>query len=131
MRIGIAAAVVALALGACSAAAAPQSGATPRVIAIQADDQMKFSPATITAQPGETVQFRVTNVGKVEHEFMVGSKDAVDADGGEDTAEIEGLGAGQTKDLVYTFADAGTYAFACHEPGHFEAGMVGTIALQP
>lgn len=131
MRIGIAAAVVALALGACSAAAAPQSGATPRVIAIQADDQMKFSPATITAQPGETVQFRVTNVGKLEHEFMVGSKDAVDADGGEDTAEIEGLGAGQTKDLVYTFAAAGTYAFACHEPGHFEAGMFGTIALQP
>jgi uncharacterized cupredoxin-like copper-binding protein len=130
MRIGIAAAVVALALGACSAAA-PQSGATPRVIAIQADDQMDFSPATITAQPGETVQFRVTNVGKVEHEFMVGSKDAVDADGGEDTAEIEGLGAGQTKDLVYTFAAAGTYAFACHEPGHFEAGMFGTIALQP
>jgi uncharacterized cupredoxin-like copper-binding protein len=131
MRIGIAAAVVALTLGACSAAAAPQSGATPRIIAIQADDEMAFSPAAITAQPGETVLFRVTNVGKAEHEFMVGPKDAVDADGGEETAEIEGLAAGQTKELSYTFAAAGTYAFACHEPGHFEAGMFGTIALQP
>lgn len=131
MRIGIAAAVVALALGACSAAAAPQTGAPPRVIEIQADDQMRFSPATVTAQPGETVRFRVTNVGKAEHEFMVGPKAAVDADGEEGTAEIEGLEAGQTKDLVYTFAAAGTYAFACHEPGHFEAGMFGTIALKP
>ena len=131
MRIGIAAVVVALTLGACSVSAAPQSGATPRVVAIQANDQMKFSPATITAQPGEAVLFRVTNVGKAVHEFMVGPKDAVDADGEDGTAEIEDIRGGQTKELLYTFADAGTYAFACHEVGHFEAGMVGSIALQP
>lgn len=131
MRIGIAVVVIALAIGACSAAAAPRSGATPRIIAIQANDQMTFSPATVTAQPGETILFEVTNVGKAVHEFMVGPKEAVDADGPDGTAEIEDIRAGQTKELLYTFTNAGNYAFACHEVGHFEAGMVGTIALLP
>lgn len=37
----------------------------------------------------------------------------------------------QTKSLTYTFAGPGPFAFACHAPGHFEAGMAGTIAVIP
>lgn len=36
-----------------------------------------------------------------------------------------------TKSLSYTFDGLGPFAFACHAPGHFEAGMKGTITIQP
>ncbi len=39
------------------------------------------------------------------------------------------LEAGGTHVVGYTFDGAGPYAFACHEPGHYEAGMKGTIEL--
>jgi uncharacterized cupredoxin-like copper-binding protein len=33
--------------------------------------------------------------------------------------------------LTYTFGGVGANAFACHEPGHYAAGMKGVIALTP
>lgn len=35
----------------------------------------------------------------------------------------------QRRIMLYTFADAGPYSYACHEPGHFDAGMRGTIPV--
>ena len=35
--------------------------------------------------------------------------------------------AGQTVRLVYTFELPGTLELACHDPGHYPAGMRGTI----
>lgn len=119
-------------LAACTVSAAPGANAPsagPRVITLEANDQLKFVPATITVKAGETITFRVANTGAVEHEFMVGPKQAVLEDGEEGTAEIEGIEKGQTKELTFTFAEGGEYAFACHELGHFEAGMVGSIAI--
>jgi len=37
----------------------------------------------------------------------------------------------ETRSLTYTFDGPGPYAFACHAPGHYEAGMLGTIAVVP
>ena len=37
----------------------------------------------------------------------------------------------QTRSLTYTFDGPGPYAFACHAPGHYEAGMAGTIVVIP
>lgn len=28
------------------------------------------------------------------------------------------------------FGEAGTFSYACHVPGHYEAGMVGTITVR-
>jgi uncharacterized cupredoxin-like copper-binding protein len=36
-----------------------------------------------------------------------------------------------TRSLTYTFNGPGPFAFACHVPGHYEAGMAGTIAVVP
>ena len=33
--------------------------------------------------------------------------------------------------MTYTFGGVGPYAFACHEPGHYEAGTKGIIDLTP
>ena len=37
---------------------------------------------------------------------------------------------GQTGDLVWQFTRAGTVDFACLQPGHFEAGMKGTVNVK-
>jgi plastocyanin len=100
----------------------------PRVISVIAGPGYTFSPSTITVQRGETVTFEVTTMGPLTHEFMVGPAAAVAADQ-EGTPEVADIGMMQTKSLTYTFDGGGPYAFACHEPGHDEAGMVGTITV--
>jgi uncharacterized cupredoxin-like copper-binding protein len=35
----------------------------------------------------------------------------------------------QTKSVTVTFDGPGPYAFACHQAGHYEAGMRGTITI--
>lgn len=38
-----------------------------------------------------------------------------------------GLKPGETKSLTWRFTEAGEVLYGCHEPGHYEGGMVGTI----
>jgi len=100
----------------------------PRVIDIVAGPGDTFNPSEVTVAPGETIAFAVTAVGPaVPHEFKVGPADVVAVDG--DAPEIAGIGMMQTKTLTYPLDGPGPYAFACHEPGHYEAGMRGTITL--
>ena len=101
---------------------------SPRVIQVIAGPGYTFTPSTITVQRGETVTFQVTTVGPLVHEFMVGPADAVAADQA-GTPEIADIGMMETKSLTYTFDGPGPYAFACHAPGHYEAGMTGTITI--
>jgi len=100
----------------------------PRVIAILAGPGATFTPSAITVQRGETIAFRVTTMGPIVHEFMVGPADAVAADV-EGTPEIDRIGMMDTRALTYTFDGSGPYAFACHVDGHYEAGMAGTIVV--
>ena len=37
---------------------------------------------------------------------------------------------GQTKELVWKFAQGGKIEFACNIPGHYESGMVGNVKFQ-
>ncbi len=104
------------------------TAATPRVIHVWAGPGYTFSPASITVARGETVTFAVTTMGPLVHEFMVGPADAVANDIG-GTPEVSGIGMMQTAALTYTFDGSGPYAFACHAPGHYEAGMRGSITV--
>lgn len=101
---------------------------SPRVISVLAGFGYTFSPSAITVQRGETVTFEVTTIGPLVHEFMVGPADAVGADQ-EGTPEVADIGMMETKTLTYAFDGSGPYAFACHAPGHYEAGMRGTITV--
>jgi uncharacterized cupredoxin-like copper-binding protein len=102
--------------------------AKPRVVRVVAGPGYSFTPSVITVQKGETVTFEVTTVGPLVHEFMVGPAEAVAADQ-DGTPEAADIGMMQTKSVTYTFDGAGPYAFACHAPGHYEAGMKGTITV--
>ena len=37
------------------------------------------------------------------------------------------VASGETKELTWTFTQAGDLLFGCHEPAHYAGGMVGTI----
>lgn len=106
----------------------PGTKDSPRVIKIVVDDALVFFPNVITVAEGETVTFAVTNTGKAAHEFMFGPAADAMADK-EGTPEAADILAGKTKTLTFTFDGPGPYAFACHEPGHFEAGMLGYIVV--
>ena len=108
----------------------PGTAASPRAISIVATPQLRFVPAALTVMQGEMVTFVVTTMGPIVHEFMVGPAADVAADK-PGTPEIADIGMMQTRTLTYTFDGPGPYAFACHAPGHYEAGMAGTIAIVP
>jgi uncharacterized cupredoxin-like copper-binding protein len=103
----------------------------PRIVWLNMDDKLTFMPDSVTVQKGETIRFVLTNSGTVVHEFQVGVADKVAADevDGVTNVEKDELDEGSTHAVDYTFDGPGPYAFACHEPGHYEAGMHGTIAL--
>ena len=106
----------------------PGTKASPRVVEVTANDQLAFVPSEITVARGETVTFKIKNVGTVDHEFMIGpAADAYADKSG--TPEVDAITGGSTKSLTFTFDGPGPYAFACHEAGHFEAGMKGTIVV--
>jgi plastocyanin len=102
----------------------------PRLVEIVAMPQLRFAPEAVVVQRGETVTFRVSTMGPLTHEFMVGPAADV-ADDKPGTPEIADIGMMETRSLTYTFDGPGPYAFACHAPGHYEAGMAGTITVVP
>ncbi len=104
------------------------TAASPRVVHVWAGPGYVFTPASITVARGETVTFEVTTMGPLVHEFMVGPADAV-ANDVSGTPEVSGIAMMQTGSLTYTFDGSGPYAFACHAPGHYEAGMRGSITV--
>lgn len=118
----------------------PGPGSKPeRVIRVQALDTLRFQPARITVRRGETVKFVITNTGKLAHEFVIGNA-AVQAAHQREMQAMPGMSMqhdvnavslppGATRELVWTFTRDGTVEYACHEPGHFAAGMVGTINI--
>ena len=63
-----------------------------------------------------------------------GPDDARDRDAGgplaHDHANSVSVEPGQTKTLELTFARAGTLEVGCHVPGHWDAGMRGTITVR-
>jgi len=88
-------------------------------------------------EAGVPYHFIVTNEGTVEHEIMIMAPftedqmgAAMDMEELDKTAlamiEADELAPGATAYLDYTFAASapeGTLEFACHTPGHYEAGM--------
>jgi uncharacterized cupredoxin-like copper-binding protein len=115
-----------------------------RTIRVKASD-ISFDPPAVEVKAGETVRFIVTNASEVEHEFTLGDAKTQE----EHRAEMAGmtgdisaihldrhdanavlLKGGETREIVWRFAEAGQIEFACNVPGHYESGMKGTIAIR-
>jgi uncharacterized cupredoxin-like copper-binding protein len=106
----------------------PGTAAAPRIVELTGDDFLNFTPGLVQAVVGETVTFRIHNIGTAVHEFMIGPLADAFADK-EGTPEVADIGPDQTGDITFTFNGTGPFGFACHAPGHFEHGMVGYIQL--
>jgi uncharacterized cupredoxin-like copper-binding protein len=111
-----------------------------RAMRIEMSDKMRFSPASLTVKQGETVKFVVRNSGKVMHEMVLGTMKELKAHAElmrkhptmeHDEAHMAHVPPGKTRTITWQFTKAGEFNFACLIPGHFEAGMIGRISVQP
>jgi uncharacterized cupredoxin-like copper-binding protein len=115
-------------------------GKVKRTIALRMTDAMRFEPDRIEVREGDTVRLRVANRGRLLHEIVLGTPQALGAHAElmkkypgmeHDEAHMAHVAAGRQGEIVWTFNRAGEFAFACLIPGHFEAGMVGQIVVRP
>jgi len=102
--------------------------------------ELKFTPSEIQIHSGMT-KFIMINNGVSEHELVVyqaSKKEIVDkAELAEDEEtisnniifEIDHTPAGQTANSDVIDLKEGSYIVGCHIPGHYEAGMKGTLTI--
>ncbi len=125
-----------------------------RVIDVRTED-FKFVPDTITVKVGETIRLKLENLDPVLHdyttdeaEFIIleasgashGDHDVVaahdddhevDADAQVSLQPLHIAAEGNDYgELVFEATEAGEYEFYCSVPGHWEAGMVGTVIIE-
>jgi uncharacterized cupredoxin-like copper-binding protein len=118
---------------------APGSAAqVSRTVEVQAADNMRFQPAAITVRRGETIKFVVKNTGKLPHELVLGDVPSLKEhaemmrrhpDMEHADPNMVKVAPGGTGTLIWKFTQAGTVEFACLIPGHYEAGMKGSIRV--
>jgi plastocyanin len=110
--------VMALALTACGGgggAPAPE----PLNVTLKGQD-IKYDVTTITAKAGQVINVTYINEGALDHTFLI--------DG---MVTEQKAAPGQTINFSFTAPAAGTYQFYCDVAGHKEAGMVGTLTVNP
>ncbi len=109
-----------------------------RTIEVQAADNMRYTPSAISVRRGETVKFVVKNTGKLPHEFVLGDAQTLKEhaevmrrypDMEHEDPNMAKVAPGGTGTLIWKFTRAGTVDFACLIPGHYEAGMKGSIRV--
>ena len=110
-----------------------------RTVAVDMSDAMRFNPASVTVKKGETIRFVVKNSGKLKHEMVLGTAKELreHAELMKKFPEMEhedpnqlSVEPGKKGELVWQFTRVGTFDFACLQPGHFDAGMRGKVAVK-
>ncbi len=129
-------ALVAVAVG--TRAVDDRRTSSQRVVEV-AMDEFSYSPASLSVRAGETVRFVFRNDGQTLHEAVIGDAAVQDAhrrgmqDGasgghGHDAVAVD-VEPGASAIVVHRFDHAGEVLIGCHEPGHYDAGMLATIAV--
>jgi uncharacterized cupredoxin-like copper-binding protein len=110
-----------------------------RVIKVDMSDAMRFFPSEIRVKRGDTVRFALRNSGQVPHEMVLGTMDDLkkhaqlmkkNVDMDHDEPHAARVEAGETGRVVWQFTKPGEFYYACLVPGHFDAGMIGTIVVR-
>ncbi len=123
-----------------TATSGPSTAASPATTRVEVTltDALKIEPAAMTVPAGVPVTFVVTNSGATDHEFYLGDE-AAQAEHEKEMAQMGGMAhdepegiavkPGETKELTYTFAEAGETFAGCHVVGHYGGGMKATISV--
>lgn len=110
-----------------------------RTIQVIMSDDMTFTPAQINVKRGETIKFVLRNAGRIKHEMVIGSMAELKQHAElmrkfpgmeHDEPNQVALDSGESGELVWQFTKAGKVDFACLQPGHFEAGMLGKVTVK-
>ena len=112
-----------------------------------------FDPKLIRVKEGDTVTFRFVNDGNVTHEALIGEEEdqtshaaeMAGMDGSSDkmgdgaegdhmeghggAAEVVTVEPGKSGELTRTFDEPGKLIIGCHQPGHYDSGMVAEIEV--
>lgn len=131
----------------------PAAASGVRTVEITGGDDMKYNVTEIPAKPGETLRIRLTSKGTLPkvamaHNVVVlkaGAKqldfvnaaamaratDFIPPDMKDQVIGATGLaGPGETVEVTVKIPAAGSYPYVCTFPGHFAAGMRGTIVAK-
>jgi uncharacterized cupredoxin-like copper-binding protein len=110
-----------------------------RTVEVDMTDAMRFIPSNISVKKDETVRFVVKNSGQLKHEMVLGTAKELREHvelmktfpemEHEDPNQLS-LDPGKTGELIWQFTRVGIFDFACLQPGHFDAGMRGKIAVK-
>ena len=121
--------IVALAaVAVCFGVASADAVTSKKLVAVQVDEYSVF-PATQGAPVGK-VRFVVTNVGTIEHEFVViktvkPAGNLLKGNEANETGavgELDGVKPGNARVLVLNLK-RGHYALLCNLPGHYKTGQ--------
>ena len=113
--------------------------AATRTIAVSMSDAMRFDPAEIRVRRGETVRIVVSNAGKLRHEFVLGTMEELREHAEmmrkmpgmvHHEAHMASVPPGGMATIAWRFTKPGTFHYACLEPGHLEAGMIGKVVVR-
>jgi uncharacterized cupredoxin-like copper-binding protein len=117
----------------------PSADDADRVVEVSMKDNA-FDPNSLTVKSGETVTFKFTNDGALDHDAFVGDTEAQKEHGESmDSGDMEGhnmddgdsllLEPGKSGEITHTFENTGEVLIGCHQPGHYEAGMKSTVTV--
>jgi uncharacterized cupredoxin-like copper-binding protein len=107
---------------------------------IEGSGMMGYSVNRVEVKKGEQIRFKITNAGALAHEFMLDSieRNAKHKIEMQKNPEMEHddpngvrLEPGKVSEILWKFENEGTFEFACLIPGHYEAGMHGTVVVKP
>ena len=111
-----------------------------RTVVLEMGDGMRFSPEDLSLEEGDIVRFVVKNRGRMLHEVVIGTSEELAKHAAmmarfpnmeHDEPYLAHVGPGQAGEIVWHFNRAGAFEFACLIPGHYEAGMRGTLNVTP
>ena len=114
------------------------AGKVTRTIKVDMSDSMRFTPEKLQVKAGDTIRFVVSNSGKIRHELVFGTEVQLKAHYAAmlKNPEMEhaddnqiSLAPGKSGELIWQFTQAGTVNFACLQPGHYDAGMKGSVTV--
>jgi uncharacterized cupredoxin-like copper-binding protein len=110
-----------------------------KTIKIEMSDQMRFTPDVIKVEKGDVIKFVHTNTGQIMHEFVLGTPESL-AEHAEMMKKFPGMeheepymahvAPGKQGEVIWQFTKSGEFAFGCLIPGHFDAGMKGTVIVE-
>jgi uncharacterized cupredoxin-like copper-binding protein len=110
-----------------------------RVVRIEMSDAMRYFPDHVSVKKGQTVRFNLRNAGELPHEMVLGTMDDLKkhsalmkrhGDVDHDDTNVTHVEPGGNGRIVWQFTKSGEFYYGCFVPGHFEAGMIGTVVVR-